>query len=48
MWYDNVVLEPDYHFISSRVRIVRNLDNYVFPGKLDMIEIGRASCRERV
>jgi mcsB len=36
MWYDNVVLEPDYHFISSRVRIVRNLDNYVFPGKLDI------------
>ena len=34
MWYDNVSLNTDYNYISSRIRLARNFDNALFPSKL--------------
>ena len=30
-WYENVKLSTDYNFVSSRIRLSRNLEGYVFP-----------------
>lgn len=35
MWYENVKLNTDCNYISSRVRLVRNIDGYHFPSKLE-------------
>ena len=38
MWYDNVSLNTDYNYISSRIRLARNFDNALFPSKLSDTE----------
>lgn len=38
MWYDNVSLKTDYNYISSRIRLARNFDDALFPGKLSDVE----------
>lgn len=37
-WFEKVELATDYNYVSSRIRLVRNLDEYVFPSKLDETE----------
>ncbi len=41
MWYDEVKLTTDCNYISSRVRLVRNIDGYHFPSKLDKAQSGK-------
>lgn len=43
MWFDQIVLSAENNIVSSRVRIVRNFDNYLFPAKL-----GREDAKEIV
>ena len=35
MWFENIPLSADSHFIGSRIRLARNLEDSVFPAKLD-------------
>jgi len=39
-WYEQVSMEPDNNYISSRIRLVRNWNEYNFPNKLDVITGG--------
>lgn len=43
MWFDQIALSAENNIVSSRVRIVRNFDNYLFPAKL-----GREDAKEIV
>lgn len=38
MWYDDVSLKTDYNYISSRIRLVRNFDAFLFPNRLSDTE----------
>lgn len=38
MWFSDVNLNTDKNFVNSRVRLVRNLEHYHFPGKLEKHE----------
>lgn len=38
MWYDNVFLNTDYNYVSSRIRLARNFNNALFPGRLSDTE----------
>ena len=50
-WYE-MPGKTGTNVIYSRIRLVRNLKEYPFPGRLtkeqSVEQIGRASCRERV
>ena len=37
-WFEDVSLKTDYNYISSRIRLVRNIDSFVFPSKLDAVK----------
>ena len=37
-WFEDVKLKTDYNYVSSRVRLVRNLDSFVFPDKLSQAD----------
>jgi protein arginine kinase len=37
-WYEQVLMEPGNNYISSRIRIARNWNEYNFPNKLDVIK----------
>lgn len=37
-WFEKTKLRTDYNYVSSRIRLVRNLDEHVFPSKLDETE----------
>lgn len=41
MWYDEVKLTTDCNYVSSRVRLVRNIDGYHFPSKLEKTQSGK-------
>ncbi len=34
-WYKNIKLSTDYNFVSSRIRLSRNIDGYIFPEGMD-------------
>ena len=36
--FEDVSLKTDYNYISSRIRLVRNIDSFVFPSKLDAVK----------
>ena len=37
-WFEDVKLKTDYNYVSSRVRLVRNLDSFVFPDRLSQAD----------
>jgi len=39
-WYEQVGMEPENNYISSRIRLARNWNEYNFPNKLDVIAGG--------
>lgn len=34
MWFEDINLNTNYNYVSSRIRLSRNLDNYLFPDRL--------------
>lgn len=37
MWFDDIKLSTEYNYVSSRIRLARNIQDVLFPGKLDGI-----------